>query len=98
MFIVATLGLLAMTCWLIVFRFTGKSDSNWPLIYWGLAAAHVQMFEVLMPYAVWFGASIALFLRFEFMGRGFARLFIFVELPSLAYIGWRCITLIMANY
>ena len=97
MFIAATIGLLAMTFWFIVFRFTGKSDSNWPLIFWGLAAAHVQMFEALNPYMVWFGATAALFLRFEFLGRAFVRLFIFLELPCLCYVGWRCINILMTT-
>ena len=96
MFTVATIGVLAMTLWLIVFRFTGKSDSNWPLIFWGMAAAHVQVYEVLNPYVVWFGAIIALFLRFEFLGRGFLRFFVFLELPALCYVGWRCINLLMS--
>ncbi len=96
MYFVATLGLLAMTFWLIVFRFTGKSESNWPLIFWGMTAAHVQVYEVLNPYVVWFGATVALFLRFEFLGRAFVRLFVFLELPALCYMGWRCITLLMA--
>ena len=95
MFIVATIGLLAMSFWLIVFRFTGKADSNWPLIFWGLAAAHVQTFEALNPYVVWYGATAALFLRFEFLGRAFVRLFVFLELPALCYITWRSITLLM---
>ncbi len=97
MFLVATIGLLAMAFWLIVFRFTGKADSNWPLIFWGLAAAHVQTFEVLNPYLVWLGVSAALFLRFEFLGRTFVRLFIILELPALCYVGWRCINIIMAG-
>lgn len=91
MFLVATLGLLAMTCWLIVFRFTSKSDSNWPLIFWGMATAHLQTFEMLNPYAVWFGITVALFLRFEFLGRAFVRLFVLLELPALCYVGWRSI-------
>ncbi len=97
MFYVATIGLLAMAFWLIVFRFTGKSDSNWPLIYWGFAAAHVQTFEVLNPYAIWFGAIVALFLRFEFMGRNFVRFFVLLELPTLCYVAWRCLNIIMMD-
>lgn len=95
MFIVATIALLAMSFWLIVFRFTGKNDSNWPLIFWGLATAHVQTFESLNPYVVFFGVTVALFLRFEFLGRVFVRLFIFLELPALCYVGWRCLNIIM---
>ncbi len=95
MFLVATIGLLAMSFWLIVFRFTGKQESNWPLIFWGLAAAHVQTFEALNPYVVWFGATVALFLRFEFLGRAFVRLFTLLELPALCYIGWKTINIIM---
>jgi len=95
MYYVATIGLLAMSFWLVVFRFTGKVESNWPLIFWGMAAAHVQTFEALNPYIIWFGAIAALFLRFEFMGRAFVRLFIFLELPALCYAGWTCLRIIM---
>ena len=95
MFLVATIALLAMAFWLIVFRFTGKPDSNWPLIFWGLAAAHVQTFETLNPYVVLFGVTAALFLRFEFLGSAFVRLFTILELPAICYIAWRCLNLIM---
>ncbi|MBY0508461.1 MAG: hypothetical protein K2X03_31410 [Bryobacteraceae bacterium] len=88
MFYVATIALLAMAFWIIVFRFTGKPESNWPLIFWGFAAAHVQTFEILNPYLVLLGVIAALFLRFEFMGRAFVRFFIFLELPALCYVAW----------
>ena len=96
MFYVATIGLLAMAFWLIVFRFTAKADSNWPLIFWGIAMVHVQMFEALNPYTIWFGVIAALFLRFEFMGRGFVRAIILLELPVLCYVGWACLNILLA--
>lgn len=97
MFYVATIGLLAMAFWLVVFRFTAKPDSNWPLIFWGIAVIHVQTFEMLNGYAVWFGFAAALFLRFEFMGSAFVRLFTFLELPALCYVGFSCLTILMTN-
>lgn len=96
MFFVATIGILAMTLWLIVFRFfTGRTESNWPLIYYGLVVYHLKVWEDgFRPNYVWAALAVALFLRFEFMGKGFIKVFTFLELPFLLYAAWRCVEML----
>lgn len=100
MYFVATLGILAMTLWLIVFRFTGRPESNWPLVYYFLVVNHLKLWEYgsFMPNYVWAAAAVALFMRFEFMGRGFIKVFVFMELPFLLYAAYRCVELIPLAY
>ena len=100
MYFVATVGILAMTLWLLVFRFIGRHESNWPLIYYTLVVYHLKIWESnsFFPNYVWAAVVVALFLRFEFMGRAFIRIFTFMELPFLLYAAYRCVEMISVSY
>lgn len=85
-----TLLLLVFTVGLIVFRFTRRIDSNWPLVYYLLVALYAKVFVgTLEPEWVYAAVVTALFLRFEFMGGWVTRFFRLVELVILAHFLWR---------
>lgn len=91
-----TFLLLAFTVGLIVFRFTRRIDSNWPLVYYLLAALYSKVFVgTLEPGWVYAAVVTALFLRFEFMGGWVTRFFRLVELVILAHFLWRGYSVIM---
>lgn len=100
MYFVATVGILAMTLWLIIFRFVGRSESNWPLVYYLLVVYHLKIWEFasFQPNYVWAATAVGLFMRFEFMGRGFMKVFVFMEMPFLLYAAYRCVELISLAY
>jgi hypothetical protein len=92
----ATLALLLMTGWLGVFRNIGRTESNLPLIYYGLVMSHLQTFEYgYHPNWVWFGLVCALFLRFEFLGKTFLRAFHILEGLFLFYMVYRSLGMLM---
>ncbi len=95
-FNLTTCLLLIFTVGLIVFRFTRRIDSNWPLVYYFLLVLYSKGFAgSLDPRWVYAAVVTALFLRFEFMGGWVTRFFRLVELVILTYILWRSFGLLM---
>lgn len=96
MFLVGTITVVALAVWLIIFRYTGRLDSNVPLIFYLMIGLHMITFEGgLHPYMVYTGLLCAAFLRFEFMNRSFIRFVQSVETVTLAYVIWRGVNLAM---
>jgi hypothetical protein len=97
MFIVGTLTVVAVAFWLLVYRYTGRLDSNVPLLFHLMIGFHMLTWEDgLNPYLVYLGLVCALFLRFEFMSRGFVRFVQIIETIPLAYVIWRGVGLFVS--
>ncbi|MCC7498550.1 MAG: hypothetical protein IT160_13295 [Bryobacterales bacterium] len=95
-FNLATFLLLAVTVGLIVFRFTRRIDSSWPLVYYFLVVLYSKWFtDSLQPEWVYAAVVTALFLRFELIGVWVIRFFRLVELVILSNFLWRGLGLLM---
>jgi len=91
-----TLGLMALTIWVAVARFTARTESNWPLAYYALLVAYWKVFEGgLNGYWVLAGVACGLLLRFEFLGSIPLKIVRGAELAVFAYVLWRCAGLIL---
>lgn len=79
--------MLIFTGWLIGARFKLRNDSNWPFVYYALLVVfHQALPGVLSSLPIYIAVVCALFLRFEFMSKGFLVLFRLTEAGGLAYI------------
>jgi hypothetical protein len=97
LYILGTICVVAAAMFLIIYRYTGKVDSNLPMVFNLMIGAHMMTFEDgLSPMWVYVALVCALFLRFEFMARFFVRVVRTVETVALGYIIWRGVTLIQA--
>jgi hypothetical protein len=96
-YILGTVSVVAVAMFLIIFRYTGKLDSNLPMVFNLMIGAHMLTFEDgLSPGWVYVALVCALFLRFEFMNKVFVRLVRTVETVSLGYIIWRGVSLVQS--
>jgi hypothetical protein len=90
-FELGTVSVVAVALFLIIFRYTGKMDSNL------MIGAHMLTFEEgLSPGWVYVALVCALFLRFEFMNKMFVRLVRTVETIALSYVVYQCVGMIQA--
>ena len=97
MYILGTLCVVAAALFLIIYRYTGKLDSNLPMVFNLMIGAHMMTFEDgLSPGWVYVALVCALFLRFEFMNKMFARLVRTVETVALGIIIYRGVGLVQA--
>ena len=93
-----TSGVMALTIAVLVWRFVGKLESNWPLVYYLLLVVYLRVFEgSIDPYVVYVAVISALFLRFEFMGGWFLKFVRVVEFGTHVYISYRCVQLILGR-
>ena len=78
---------MLFTLWLIGARFAIAPQSNWPLIYYlVLVVFHLASYNLFSPFPIYLAVVCALFLRFEFLSKGFRTLFRGVEFAALVYI------------
>ena len=95
-FNVINFAILAMTALMAWVRYARPITSNGPLIYWAAVITHLRFFEGgFNPWWIGAGAACALFVRFEFMSHGFARVFLAGEAIALGYVVWRTLGLIL---
>jgi len=72
-----------------VFVIRKRYDSNLPLLFYFVLIVFNNMSERgVNPYLLYTGLILALLLRFEFMGGGFAKLVAFLATASLGVIIW----------
>ncbi len=83
-----TVAVLAvLTAWVLIARYRGSTESNWPLLYYfGVVFFSVTIPGILDPAWVYAGVVCALLLRFEFMGGVFLKLIHLIDYVVLAYI------------
>lgn len=75
------------TAWMLRERWIGRLDSNKPLIYYLGLVLYVRGLEGEFENYIIFAAIVsALFLRFEFLGGWFLRLFRLIEFVCLFYV------------
>jgi len=99
MYEAASFCVLAVGLWLIIFRYTGRMESNIPLFIHACIVAHLKTFEDgLIPAIVYVGLVAGMCLRFEFMNKTFVRVIRTVETSAVAYVCWRCVNITMGNY
>lgn len=97
-FMLGTICVISAAMFLIIYRYTGKVDSNLPMVFNLMIGAHMMTFENgLSPVLVYVALVCALFLRFEFMNRSFVRLVRFVETIALGYVVYRGVVLVQSS-
>jgi hypothetical protein len=78
---------LAVAAAILVLR--KRYDSNVPLLFYFILVVFNNMSDrETNPYVLYVGLILALLLRFEFMGGGFAKLVAFLTTASLGIIIW----------
>jgi hypothetical protein len=93
-FNITTAVLLALTVWLIIARFRIRTDSNWPLIYYGILVAYHQFYPGrLNPYVILTVVMTALLIRFEFLGGWIRYVLRALELGVLVYLIYTLVSL-----
>jgi hypothetical protein len=98
LFNVVTLSLMAATLLIVLKRFSGPVDSNWPLAYYGLLLAYSRSHSYsLDDYWVFGGLLCGFLLRFEFLGGAVEKLIRSCELLVFLYIAIRCVKLILQS-
>lgn len=81
--------LAAFACWVVYIRTKGLSESNVPLVYYGVIVYYVVgwgEFTSLPPLLVYISLLLALVLRFEFMNNAFTKTVSVLECCGLAGI------------
>jgi hypothetical protein len=86
-FNVSTALLIAFACWVIYLRLKGNSDTNIPLIYYGIVVYYVVRYDTeLQPIVVYIALVLGLLLRFEFMNAKFLKAVSVLECCALGTI------------
>ena len=90
-FNVTTALLVVGALFVVYMRLRNWFDSNIPLLYYGLMIIYTNALDgLLSPWVVYFGITLALLLRFEFMNLQCTRAVKSVELVVLTVIVWDC--------
>jgi hypothetical protein len=98
-FNVSTALLIAFACWVIYLRLKGNSDTNIPLIYYGIVVYYVIAYDTqLQPTVVYIAVVLGLLLRFEFMNVKFMKAVSVLECCALGTIIYFNLATILAWY
>jgi hypothetical protein len=90
-FNVTTALLVVGALFVVYMRLRNWFDSNIPLLYYGLMIIYTNALDgLLSPWVVYFGITLALLLRFEFMNLQCTRAVKSIELVVLTVIVWDC--------
>jgi hypothetical protein len=98
-FWVSSIILLAMTIWLIIFRFLNRdAESNLAMLYYGMLVGYEVLFEFpLQENWVYSGVVVGMLLRFEFLGGGMLGMIFWLERLILVYYAYTTL-LIAINF
>jgi len=98
-FNVSTALLIAFACWVIYLRLKGNSDTNIPLIYYGIVVYYVVAYDTqLQPMVVYIALVLGLLLRFEFMNVKFMKVVSLLECCALGTIIYFNLATILSWY
>jgi hypothetical protein len=98
-FNVSTALLIAFACWVIYLRLKGNSDTNIPLVYYGIIVYYVVMYDTpLSPIIVYVALLLGLLLRFEFMSVKFMKAISLLECCALGTIIYFNLATILSWY
>jgi len=86
-FNVTTVVFAILTLWLLVARFRGLVEGNWPLFYYIGVIFYTSIFpDNLDPAWVYAGVVVTLLLRFEYMGGIFLKIIRGLDIVVLIYL------------
>jgi hypothetical protein len=84
-----TLLVVALAMVAVILMLRKRYDSNIPLLFYLAAVVFLNATDrEINPYLLYVGLVSALLLRFEFMGRGFAKFIAFLATSSMCLIIW----------
>lgn len=84
---VVTFLVFLLVAWSIYMRWSGKPESNWALIAWGVVFAYQYGYQgELNPLYLWTGLGLTLLIRFEFMAAGMLKLLMVAETAAMLYV------------
>ncbi len=82
---ITTILVIALAVIALIYLFRGRYDSNLPLLFYSATLLLTTLTDrSLNAYLLYSGIALALILRFEFMGKGFAK---FINVLTTAAIG-----------
>ena len=82
---ITTILVIALAVVALIYLFRGRYDSNLPLLFYSATLLLTTLTDrSLNAYLLYSGIALALVLRFEFMGKGFAK---FINILTTAAIG-----------
>jgi hypothetical protein len=82
---ITTILVIALAMIALIYLFRGRYDSNLPLLFYSATLLLTTLTDrSLNAYLLYSGIALALVLRFEFMGKGFAK---FINVLTTAAIG-----------
>jgi hypothetical protein len=82
---ITTILVIALAVVALIYLFRGRYDSNLPLLFYSATLLLTTLTDrSLNAYLLYSGIALALVLRFEFMGKGFAK---FINVLTTAAIG-----------
>jgi hypothetical protein len=85
----AELLVVALAICAVVVVMRKRYTSNLPLMFYLVALVFTNLADrVVSPYLMYSGLSLALLLRFEFMGAGFAKFVAFLNGGALCAVAW----------
>jgi hypothetical protein len=80
-----TILVIALAVIALIYLFRGRYDSNLPLLFYSATLLLTTLTDrSLNAYLLYSGIALALILRFEFMGKGFAK---FINVLAVSAIG-----------
>ena len=83
---ITTAVMIALVVWQGMARFRCEGTSSWPLVFYGFLLGYHQAYpDVFQTRLVLAATSIALLLRYEFLGSKIRRLMVLFEIVGLAY-------------
>ncbi|MBI1791064.1 MAG: hypothetical protein HYR60_26340 [Acidobacteria bacterium] len=86
---------IVLAIWVGRMRFTGKFDSNHPLLFYAVLVFYTRAYEGrFQNYFIFAGVVAALFLRFEFLGGWFLKAFRLIEFLVLCYVVFTAFSLL----
>ena len=79
--------MIGLTIWVMRTRFASKLDTSWPLLYYLVLVLFVRANEgEFNNYWIFIGVASALFLRYEFVGGVFMKIFRGLEFAVHLYV------------
>ena len=82
---ITTILVIALAVIALIYLFRGRYDSNLPLLFYSATLLLTTLTDrSLNAYLLYSGIALALVLRFEFMGKGFAK---FINVLTTSAIG-----------
>ena len=84
---ITTLLVITLAVVALVYLIRGRNDSNLPLLFYSAAILLTSLTDrTVNSYVLYTGIALALVLRFEFMGKGFAKFINILVTSAIALV------------